>query len=263
MVMLGYMIISDVSLPKVEQTTLITWPPTPIDETRDLSRKDDATELSFLLDKSSTGPFEEKSTLSSQLDSLLDTRNSQSFRDYSDASSIVRFPTFHFNLHTLTSLSQLSENKFKGSIKVNVLLAVLEIEGPDTIRIKKGPEAGKEIAILKMILSDEEGTACKLTAWREVAEEWGGSGKTVAAKRGDIVHIENIKAACDPSTSILMSASQYLNSNLTICYRTMPYTHEDGRLRPDLRLGESDPSVRKVAAVVLWFQHMAGLPSVL
>ena len=40
----------------------------------------------------------------------------------------------------------------------------------------------------------------------------------------------------------------------------MPYTHEDGRLRPDLRLGESDPSVRKVATVVLWFQHMAGLP---
>ena len=180
-------------LPLVEQTTLITWPPTAIDETRDVSRKDDATELSFLLDKSSTGPFEEKSTTSSQLDSesLLDTRNSQSFRDYSDASSIARFPTFHFNLHTLTSLSQLSENKFKGSIKVNVLLAVLEVEGPDTIRIKKGPEAGKEIAILKMILGDEEGTACKLTAWREVAEEWGGSGKTVAAKRGDIVHIES------------------------------------------------------------------------
>ena len=176
---------------KVEQTTLITWPPTAIDETTDLSRKDDATELSFLLDKSSTGPLEEKSTSSSQLDSLLDTRNSQSFRDYSDASSIVRFPTFHFNLHTLTSLSQLSENKFKGSIKINVLLAVLEIEGPDTIRIKKGPETGKEISILKMILGDEEGTVCKLTAWREVAEEWGGSGKTVAAKRGDIVHIES------------------------------------------------------------------------
>ena len=139
------------------------------------------------MDKSSTD-LEEKS---SQPDSLLDTRSSQSFRDYSDASSIARFPTFHFNLHTLTSLSLLSENKFKGSIKVNVLLAVLEVEGPDTIRIKKGPEAGKEITILKMILGDEEGTACKLTAWREVAEEWGGSGKTVAAKRGDIVHIES------------------------------------------------------------------------
>jgi len=57
-----------------------------------------------------------------------------------------------------------------------------------------------------------------------------------------------------------MTASQHLNSKLTICYRTMPYTHEDGRLRPDLRLGESDPSVRKVATVVLWFQRMAGLP---
>jgi hypothetical protein len=186
----------------------MTWPPTAIDETRDVSRKDDVTGPSFLFDKSSTGPFEEKSTtssqLESQLDSLLDTRNSQSFGDYSDASSIARFPTFHFNLHTLTSLSQLSENKFKGSIKVNVLLAVLEVEGPDTIRIKKGPEAGKEVAILKMILGDEEGTACKLTAWREVAEEWGGSGKTVAAKRGDIVHIESKRIPIEEGASRLI-----------------------------------------------------------
>ena len=79
---------------------------------------------------------------------------------------------------------------------MNVLLAVIEVEGPDTIRVKKGREAGKEIAIFKMILGDEEGTACKLTAWREVAEEWGGSGETVAAKRGDIVHIESKFLRC-------------------------------------------------------------------
>ena len=189
---------------KVEQTTLITWPPTAIDDARDVQSREDlqakanVTGPSFLLDKSSAGPLEDNSTASSQLetqlDSLLDTQDSfssQSFRNYSDASSIARFPTFHFNLHTLTSLSPLSETKFRGSIKVNVLLVVLEMEGPDTIRIKKGPEAGKEISILKMILGDEEGIACKLTAWREVAEEWGGSGKTVAAKRGDIVHIES------------------------------------------------------------------------
>jgi hypothetical protein len=184
----------------VEQTTLITWPPTAINETKDLSRdapQVDAIGPSFLLDNSSAGPLEEEksatsSQLETQLDSLLDTQYSQSFRNHSEASSIARFPIFHFNLHTLTSLSQLSENtKFKGSIKVNVLLAVLEMEGPDTIRIKKGPESGKEIAILKMILGDEEGIACKLTAWREVAEEWGGSGNAVAAKRGDIVHIES------------------------------------------------------------------------
>ena len=72
---------------------------------------------------------------------------------------------------------------------------------------------------------------------------------------------KDVMATCDPSTlSISMSASQHLNSTLTICYRTMPYTHEDGRLRPDLRLGESDPSVRKVASVVLWFHRTAGLP---
>jgi hypothetical protein len=116
---------------------------------------------------------------------------SQSFGDHSDASSIARFPSFHFNMHTLTSLSQLAGRRFKGSMKVNVVLAVLEVEGPDTIRIKKGADAGREVSILKMILGDEDGTVVKLTAWREIADEWGGSGKAVATKRGDIVHIES------------------------------------------------------------------------
>lgn len=39
----------------------------------------------------------------------------------------------------------------------------------------------------------------------------------------------------------------------------MPYTHEDGRLRPDLRLGISEACVRKVSATVAWFEHIAGL----
>jgi hypothetical protein len=46
---------------------------------------------------------------------------------------------------------------------------------------------------------------------------------------------------------------------MEICYRTMPSTHEDGRFRPDLRLGMIDAAVRKVAAVVSWFEEMAGL----
>jgi len=94
----------------------------------------------------------------------------------------------------LTTLSQLAGppgKAFKGSRKVNVLLAVLEVEGPDVIRIKKGANAGNSVGILKMILGDEEGNVCKLTAWREVAEEWGGIGKGDATKRGDIVHIES------------------------------------------------------------------------
>lgn len=65
--------------------------------------------------------------------------------------------------------------------------------------------------------------------------------------------------SCDPSTSATLSASPHLKSKLTICYRTMPHTQEDNRLRPDLRLGDSDASVRKVAVVVRWFEQMAGL----
>ena len=41
----------------------------------------------------------------------------------------------------------------------------------------------------------------------------------------------------------------------------MPYAHEDQRLRPDLRLGASDATVRKVAEVVKWFEGVAGLLS--
>ncbi|KDR85874.1 hypothetical protein GALMADRAFT_234998 [Galerina marginata CBS 339.88] len=246
-----------------EQTTLISWPPT---HPEDNDSRDSFAGPSFLIDKSSksdSGLQSEHDDTQAVESQLFETQGaeSQSFGNYSDASSIARFPSFHFNLHTLTSLIQLSESKFQGSRKVNLLLAVLEIEGPDTIRIKRGADAGKQVSILKMILCDEQGTVCKLTAWREIAEEWGGSGKAIAAKRGDIVHIENVMAACDPTTSITLSASPYLNSLLVICYRTMPYAHEDGRLRPDLRLGISDPSVRKVAAVLLWFEQMAGLKS--
>lgn len=42
----------------------------------------------------------------------------------------------------------------------------------------------------------------------------------------------------------------------------MPYAHEDMQLRPDLRLGGSDASVRKVASLVRWFERMAGLVAV-
>jgi hypothetical protein len=172
----------------------------------------------------------------------------------------------------------------KFTSKVNLLLAVLEIEGPDTIRIKKGADAGKEVSILKIILGDEENEVCKLTAWREVAEEWGGYSKTEAAKRGDVVYLESehsvscsthrshlprfsnsllayldISAACEPPSSIALSASTYLKSRITICYRTMPSIPQDGRLRPDLRLAMSEPCVRKVLGIVRWFEQMAGL----
>ncbi|KIK62447.1 hypothetical protein GYMLUDRAFT_41891, partial [Collybiopsis luxurians FD-317 M1] len=198
-----------------------------------------------------------------------ETQESQSL-DYSDSSSIARFPRFHFNLHSITSLANIrkksgldkkNQEDFLGySNKINVLLAILEVDGPDTVRTKKGPDAGKEISVLKWILGDEDGGICKLTAWREIADAWGGSGpKDVAAKRGDVVLIQNVTTSLDPLTSPTLTASPNLKSKLEICYRTMPYAHEDLRFRPDLRLGGTDASVRKVASMVKWFERTAGI----
>jgi hypothetical protein len=160
-------------------TTTITWPPTaPEQESRPDSDLQDPILVPISTSVNETRSFNE----------TFETQDSQSY-NYSDASSIARFPSFHIDLHSLTSLSSLSS--LKGSRKVNVLLAALEVEGPDTIRIKKGVDAGKEVSLLKMILGDEDGNVCKLTAWREVAESWGGAGLAPGAKRGDIILISS------------------------------------------------------------------------
>ncbi|KAI1796159.1 hypothetical protein LXA43DRAFT_655623 [Ganoderma leucocontextum] len=197
--------------------------------------------------------------------------------DYSDASSIANFPVFHFNLHNLCSIASLSrpvpapqtQLSSKAVRKVNILAAVLEIEGPETIRIKKGREAGKEVTLLKLIVGDETGAICRLSAWREVAEDWAGLNPTVTTpqtKKGDIVFLENIQASWEPETDgdaggvrVTCSASPHLRSRLEVCFRALPSISQDAQFRPDLRLGLSDAVVRKVASVVSWFEGMAGL----
>lgn len=128
--------------------------------------------------------------------------------NYSDASSVAHFPSYHFSLHILTPLSSLRRHSTRPSAdraydperdssahkKLNVLVAVLEVEGPDTICIKKGPDAGREVSILKLIVGDED-AVCKLTAWREVAERWGGSyASEEGIKRGDIVLFQSMSS---------------------------------------------------------------------
>lgn len=182
-----------------DQTTAITWLPTQEDNAQGKSRsRRSMKELSFL--NTQTRSFVES------LPETQETQETQSV-NYSDASSIALFPTFHINLHSLTSLSQLVKQKFTGSVKISTLLAVLEVDGPDTIRIKNGRDAGKEVAVLKMILGDEGGTMCKLTAWREVAERWGGGQQnTTAVKTGDIVLIESTSVlSCYSAIRLLTS----------------------------------------------------------
>ncbi|KAJ7983003.1 hypothetical protein DFH06DRAFT_714026 [Mycena polygramma] len=236
--------------PGERDETFFTWPPSvPGDES---DSQEEKTIPSFL-DVSKS-----MAQTNARIESQFETQESQSL-NYSDAPSIARFPAFHFSMNSLTSLTSLAKSRVKGTKQVTLLLAVLEVDGPDTFRFKKGKDAGKESFVLKMILGDEDGNVCKLTAWREVAQDWGGCGDEIGAKRGDILLLTNVTAALEPSAAVTLTASPWQKPKLEICYRTMPYTHEDQRLRPDLRLGSSDASVRKVAAVVRWFEDMAGL----
>jgi hypothetical protein len=113
---------------------------------------------------------------------------------YSDASSIGRLPTFHFSLHSLTSMSSLTNQaaaaRSKSSRKVAMLVAALEVEALDAITIKKGADAGQEVSLLKMVVGDESG-ASKLVAWREVADEWGASSHGRSVQRGDVILLES------------------------------------------------------------------------
>ncbi|KAG9313276.1 hypothetical protein JVU11DRAFT_5580 [Chiua virens] len=154
-------------------STFLTWLPTPAENTTGAP--------SFLRPSGSfpRGTYETQETGSSI--------------EYSDASSIARFPNFQFSLHKVTPLSSLYQaaKSGRGSRKVNVLLAALEVQGPDSVRVKKGPDAGKEVSVLKLILGDEQCFVCKLTAWRDTAEAWGGFGPSPALKRGDILYFES------------------------------------------------------------------------
>lgn len=156
-----------------EASTFVTWPPTPAANT---------TGAPSFLRPSGSLPH-----------GTYDTQETGTSIEYSDASSIGRFPNFQFSLHKLTPLSSLSlaAQSGRGSRKVNVLLAAIEVQGPDTVRVKQGPDAGQQVSILKLILGDEQGSVCRLTAWRDIADAWGGLGPSPGLTRGDILYFES------------------------------------------------------------------------
>ena len=108
---------------------------------------------------------------------------------YSNTSSIARFPDFQFSLGTLSAL-------VSARGKSCLLLAVLEVDGPDEVTVRHGPETGRVVSVLRLIVGDEASTIRKLTAWREVAEVWGGTAQETAGggervRRGDVVYFES------------------------------------------------------------------------
>lgn len=147
-----------------------------------------------------------------QESTIEETQETASY-DYSDTSSIGRFPHFSFNLHTLRLVKALVDmaksSRTKGTLKVNVLMAVLEVEGPDTVTIKKGQHVGDQVSILKMILGDGDGNVLKLTAWRDVAELWGIETDTQPPiRRGDVVLFQSSSSfasgTCQPSSTLIV-----------------------------------------------------------
>src|SRR5882762_7321023 len=109
--------------PTQDQTT--GWPPTTAENTTECRERDAGSSHVF-------------HTALPQL-SVYETQETASY-NYSDASSIGRFPSFNFSLHSLMSLSTIYALSKCGKCPhiTAILVAILEVEGPDTITIKHG-----------------------------------------------------------------------------------------------------------------------------
>jgi len=227
------------------------WPPTNPAEASDLILLESMDDMSF---------FQE----------TFETDQTGDDTMHSEGSSISHFPTFNFSINALVSLSFILQASRPGTSpsKVTLLLGVLEVDGPNYVTIKTGPHSGSEVGLLKIIVGDERGAVSKIVAWRETADVWGGNADEPALKRGDIVLFENVLVSSAPpaheerrdsDSKVQITASPHLKSQAHICYRTLPHTYEDKVLRPDLRLGDTVPAVRKVGEVVTWMERMAGI----
>jgi hypothetical protein len=128
---------------------------------------------------------------SSRLNNLVTVTQDLSASSYSETSSIARFPSFQFSLGALATLASV-----KG--KACLLLAVLEVDGPDQVTVRRGPDVGCVISVLRLIVGDETSTICKLTAWRKVAETWGGVTQAEGVRRGDVVYFESAPTLTHP-----------------------------------------------------------------
>ena len=109
------------------------------------------------------------------------------FDTQDDNISIARLPSFHIPVNRLSSIESAlrRESSAYATRKVCLLVAILDVDGPNVVRIKKGQDAGKEAAVLMLVVGDGEGQATKITVWRERAEEWGEM-----VRKGDVVYMK-------------------------------------------------------------------------
>jgi hypothetical protein len=131
----------------------------------------------------------------------------------SSDTSIQRLPTFRIPMHQLSTLKSLVHGS-AGNGKASLLVGLLDVDGPDKVRIRKGPDAGKEISLLKLVLGSPDSTVCKLTVWRELADAWGGS-----LRRGDVVLLQGqVLLARNPTSLISIQISCSLGNQMDHAY---------------------------------------------
>ncbi|KZO93911.1 hypothetical protein CALVIDRAFT_600387 [Calocera viscosa TUFC12733] len=172
--------------------------------------------------------------------------------------SIARLPTYHLNPHLLTPLTLLPSlaSSPHAPPRITILAGVLEVRGPEQIRLKQGREAGREMGMLRLVVGDE-GRVCGVTAWRGCAS-WGEGERAV--RRGDVVLLSNLTVQRNaPNSPIALTASPFHASTLTVCYRTLPLEPADRAYRPDLRLAQGDRGMEMVRKVARWVEGMAGI----
>ncbi|KAI6160445.1 hypothetical protein EDD17DRAFT_1510427 [Pisolithus thermaeus] len=129
---------------------------------------------------------------------------------------------------------------------------------PDTVKVKSEPRAGQESSILKLVLGDEEGCVCQLTAWRDTAEVWGrylatSSPHDSRFKPGPSTTVATTTKPPPPDVTLTGSPSLRPPSRTQTCYRTLPTIRTDARLRLDRRLQESGFRVKDDGLVGLWW----------
>jgi hypothetical protein len=106
------------------------------------------------------------------------------------------FPHFAFKFNELSSLSDIVAQHHETGRRpstISFLAAVLEVDGPASVLLKRGPEAGKDVAVLNLIVAEDQSSIMKLTAWREVAEDMSGfdEANKPKVKQGDIVFFQS------------------------------------------------------------------------
>ncbi|KAI6144142.1 hypothetical protein BKA82DRAFT_4180698, partial [Pisolithus tinctorius] len=198
-----------------------------------LTRDDDGDVNAAALASASGLPSFLLTSQSQPLQATYEARETAYSDDVNASSTITRFPNFRIILHSITSLSSL-------------VVAILEVEGPDTVKVKTRPCAGQEVSILKLILGDEEGCY--------TAEVWGGYGmdpdSPPALARGDVIHFENIlETFSHDSRSRRGPTTTTTTTTTTITATTATATAS----KPS-----PDAAVRHVGVLVRRFEDLAG-----